>query len=98
MPLHFLHDVNTVEIVSEQLASLPLEVESPEHAHNLLRRNAAMHKLAFTVDGGPKAMYCLHLSSVESVCSDGHKLLNDMGYHPKNREDSTVNAVGDFGV
>ena len=83
MPLHFFDDVNTVEAVSEQLASLPLEVESWEHPHTLLHRSPTMHKPALTIDGGPTAMHFLHLSPVESVYSGGHGLLHGMGYHPK---------------
>ena len=55
MPLHVL------EAVSEQLASLPLDVESWDHAHKLLCRNAPMCEPALTIDDGPKAMHRLHL-------------------------------------
>ena len=83
MPLHFLDDVNAVEAISEQLASLSSEVESWDRAHKLLHGTAATHKPAFTIDGCPEAVHCLHLSLVEPVCSGGHRLLHDKGYHPK---------------
>ena len=53
MPLHFVHDVNAVEVVSKQLASLPLEIDAWDHAHKMLRCQEAIHKRALTVDGGP---------------------------------------------
>ena len=57
----------------------PCRAGGPER---FMRHRAAIHKLAFTVDGGPKATHFLHFSSMDSVCSDGHRLLHDMACHP----------------
>ena len=64
MPLQFLDDVNVVQLVSREVSMLPVCELSWHYAHRILRRHASAHKLAFSMEGQPRAITCLLTSTV----------------------------------